>query len=197
MAQEARLVMELGYTTPAFRSLFGTNNGIAGHVLLEGGTVEQRKEYLPRLATGEWTASFALTEAEAGSDPSGRHDEQAAATRDISVFLVPKDAPGLSVGPKDNKMGQPGAWTAEVFLDDVPVPDEALVGGQDGHGTGYLTAMRCLAHGRLHIAAEFQLVQGLIADSQTDVYAARALVLSAATPASSASTKAPARSSKS
>ena len=242
MTQEARLVLELGYTTPAFRSLFGTNNGIAGHVLLEGGTVDQRKEYLPRLASGEWTASFALTEAEAGSDPSGlrtsarrvdggyvlsgskryitnapiadlfmvfaRHGEQAAAARDISVFLVPKDAPGLSVGPKDKKMRQHGAWTAEVFLDDVPVPDEALVGGPAGHGTGYLTAMRCLAHGRLHIAAlctgmaqrlleetvsyalartqsghpiaEFQLVQGLIADSQTDVYAARALVVSAA-----------------
>jgi acyl-CoA dehydrogenase len=41
MAQEALVVMELGYTTPAFRSLFGTNNGIAGHVLLEGGTQEQ------------------------------------------------------------------------------------------------------------------------------------------------------------
>jgi acyl-CoA dehydrogenase len=245
MAQEARLVMELGYTTPAFRSLFGTNNGIAGHVLLEGGTAEQRKEYLPKLASGEWTASFALTEAEAGSDPAGlrtsarpveggggggyvlngskryitnapiadlfmvfaRHGEQDKASRDISVFLVPKGTPGLTVGPRDKKMGQHGAWTAEVFLDDVPVPSEALVGGPSGRGRGYLTALRCLAHGRLHIAAlcvgmaqrllaetvayalertqsghpiaEFQLVQGMIADSQTDVYASRALVLSA------------------
>ena len=242
MTQEARLVMELGYTTPAFRSLFGTNNGIAGHVLLEGGTPEQRKEYLPRLATGEWTAAFALTEAEAGSDPAGlrtsarradggyvlsgskryitnapiadvfmvfaRHGERDQASRDISVFLVPRGAPGLTVGPRDAKMGQHGAWTAEVVLDDVRVPETSLVGGPAGHGTGYLTAMRCLAHGRLHIAAlctgmaqrlleetvsyalerkqsgrpiaEFQLVQGLIADSQTDVYASRALVLSAA-----------------
>jgi acyl-CoA dehydrogenase len=242
MKQEARLVMELGYTTPAFRSLFGTNNGIAGHVLLEGGTEEQRKDYLPRMATGEWTASFALTEAEAGSDPASlrtsarrvdggyllsgskryitnapiadlfmvfaRHGEQDKPSRDISVFLVPKGAPGLTVGPRDQKMGQHGAWTAEVFLDDVLVPDDALVGGAQGHGNGYLTAMRCLAHGRLHIAAlctgmaqrlleetvryalertqsgrpiaEFQLVQGLIADSQTDVYASRSLVLSAA-----------------
>ncbi|RAY16282.1 acyl-CoA dehydrogenase [Actinomadura craniellae] len=242
MHQEALLVMELGHTTPAFRSLFGTNNGIAGHVLLEGGTEEQRKAYLPRLASGEWTASFALTEAEAGSDPAGlrtaarrvpgghvldgakryitnapiadlfmvfaRHGEQEKAARDISVFLVPRDAPGLSVGPRDRKMGQHGAWTAEVLLDGVFVPDDALVGGAAGRGAGYLTALRCLAHGRLHIAAlcvgmaqrllaetveyarertqsgrpiaEFQLVQGLIADSQTDVYAARALVLSAA-----------------
>jgi acyl-CoA dehydrogenase len=241
MAQEARLVMELGYTTPAFRSLFGTNNGIAGHVLLEGGTAEQRKEYLPRLASGEWTASFALTEAEAGSDPAGlrtsarqvddgyvlngskryitnapiadvfmvfaRHGEQDTASRDISVFLVPRGTPGLTVGPRDKKMGQHGAWTAEVFLDDVHVPSGALVGGATGRGGGYLTALRCLAHGRLHIAAlcvgmaqrlleetvayalertqsghpiaEFQLIQGMIADSQTDVYASRALVLSA------------------
>ena len=51
--------------------MFGTNNGIAGHVLLEGGTQAQKKQYLPKLATGEWTASFALTEEDAGSDPAG------------------------------------------------------------------------------------------------------------------------------
>src|SRR5947209_4025244 len=71
MLEESRLVMELGYTTPSLRSMFGTNNGIAGHVLLEGGTDQQKKEWLPRIASGEVTASFALTEAEAGSDPSG------------------------------------------------------------------------------------------------------------------------------
>src|SRR5206468_5947572 len=70
MHEEARLVMELGYTTPSLRSMFGTNNGIAGHVLLEGGTDQQKQEWLPRIASGEVTASFALTEPEAGSDPS-------------------------------------------------------------------------------------------------------------------------------
>jgi acyl-CoA dehydrogenase len=102
-------------------------------------------------------------------------------------------------------MGQHGAWTAEVHLDDVHVPDDALIGGPEGRCNGYLTAMRCLAHGRLHISAlcvgmaerlleetityalerhqsgrpiaEFQLVQGMIADSQTEVYAGRALVM--------------------
>ena len=74
MSEEVRLVFELGYASPAFRSMFGTNNGIAGHVLIEGGTEEQRKQFLPRLASGEWTASFGLTEAEAGSDPwQSRH----------------------------------------------------------------------------------------------------------------------------
>jgi acyl-CoA dehydrogenase len=238
MAQEVRLVMELGYTTPAFRSMFGTNNGIAGHVLLESGTVEQKKEYLPRLASGEWTASFALTEEAAGSDPSGlatavaargnryvingskryitnapvadvfmvfaRHSDGPAQGK-ISTLLVPAGTPGVLVGPKDEKMGQHGAWTSDVRFDDAKVPASALIGTP---GEGYVTAMRCLAHGRLHIAAlcvglaqraldetigyalerrqgghpiaEYQLIQGLIADSQTEVLAGRALVQSAA-----------------
>ncbi|MHB8491430.1 MAG: acyl-CoA dehydrogenase family protein, partial [Solirubrobacteraceae bacterium] len=124
----------------------------------------------------------------------------------ISVFMVPRDAAGLSVAPKDTKMGQAGAWTADVYLDEVRVPESALVGATEG--TGYETAMRCLAHGRLHIAAlcvglserlvdeslnfavdrrqggkpiaQHQLIQGMLADSQTEYLAARALVLESA-----------------
>ncbi len=241
-SQEVRLAFELGWTTPALRSLFGTNNGIAGHVLLEGGTEEQKKQWLPRLASGEVTASFGLTEADAGSDPSSlttravrdgdgwvlngskryitnspvadvimvfaRTDPDAPGNRGISTFLVPKGTPGLSVGPKDHKMGQFGAWTADVYLDDVRVPFENVVGGEDGIDNGFLVAAKCLAHGRLHIAAvcvgmadrlvhetvefartreqggkpiaRFQLVQGLVADSVTDARAGRGLVLDAA-----------------
>ena len=68
--QQVRVTIELGYTSPAFRSLFGTNNGIAGQVLVLAGTEAQRKQWLPRLASGEVVASFALTEPDAGSDPS-------------------------------------------------------------------------------------------------------------------------------
>lgn len=242
MYEESRLVMELGYTTPALRSMFGTNNGIAGHVLLEGGSDEQKAEWLPRIASGEVTASFALTEADAGSDPSGlatsavrsgaewvlngskryitnapladvfmvfaRTDPEVPATRGITAFLVPRDAAGLSVGARDHKMGQFGAWTADVHLDDVRVPASAVIGGEAGVGIGYATALRCLAHGRVHIAAlcvgmaerlvdesvsyakerrqsgrpigAFQLVQGLVADSVTDHRAGRSLVLDVA-----------------
>jgi acyl-CoA dehydrogenase len=239
MSEEARLVFELGYTTPALRSMFGTNNGIAGHVLIEAGTEEQKKKWLPRLASGEVVASFALTEPEAGSDPamlttSARREgadwvingakryitnapvaslflvfARTAASeenrRSISVFLVPGGSRGLAVGPRDHKMGQQGAWTADVTFDEVRVPADALVGEE---GTGYRTAMRCLAHGRLHIAAlcvglaqrlvdesvgyslsrrqsghpiaEFQLVQGMLADSATELYAGRSMVMAAA-----------------
>ncbi|TCJ31314.1 acyl-CoA dehydrogenase family protein [Parafrankia sp. BMG5.11] len=242
MSAEVQLVFELGYTTPAFRSMFGTNNGIAGHVLLEGATQEQKKAYLPLIASGEWTAAFALTEENAGSDPAGlatsarrdgdewvingakrfitnapladvfmvfaRTDPGAEGGHGITAFMVERDAPGLSVGPKDHKMGQAGAWTADVLLADVRVPASAVIGGEDGVGRGYATAMRCLAHGRIHIAAlcvglaqrlvdesvsyaatrvqgggvigTHQLVQGLLADSATDLYAARALVVDVA-----------------
>src|SRR5690606_18463148 len=71
LAQDVELAMEFGYTTLAFRSMFGTNNGIAGQVLVNYGTEEQKREWLARIAAGEVVASFALTEPGAGSDPAG------------------------------------------------------------------------------------------------------------------------------
>jgi acyl-CoA dehydrogenase len=71
MAQDVRLALEFGYTTPAFRSLFGTNNGIAGQVIAKFASERQREAYLPGLAAGSSIASFALTESEAGSSPAG------------------------------------------------------------------------------------------------------------------------------
>src|SRR4051794_41506744 len=85
MAQEVELVFELGWTAPAFRSLFGTNNGIAGHVLMLGGTEAQKAEWIPRLASGEVTAAVALTEPEAGSSPA---DLTTGARRDGDDWVI-------------------------------------------------------------------------------------------------------------
>lgn len=238
--EDARLCFEFGWTSLAFRSMFGTNIGIAGQVLVNYGSRQQRESWLPRLAQGA-VASFALTEAEAGSDPSGmttravdrgdgsyeisgakrfitnasiadvfmvfaRTDEGTRGTDGISCFLVEKDTPGLTVGPKDAKTGQAGAWTSEVILDQVRVPHTALVGGMAGQG--FNAAMRSLAKGRVHVAAlcvgqaaraleesiahardskqggepigRFQLVQAMLAESRTELDAARALVLDVA-----------------
>src|ERR1700743_1975515 len=70
ITQDVELAMELGYTSLALRSMFGTNNGIAGQVLVGFGTDEQKADWLEGLATGK-VASFALTEAGAGSNPAG------------------------------------------------------------------------------------------------------------------------------
>src|SRR5580765_4494876 len=71
LVQDAEVAMELGYTSLALRSMFGTNNGIAGQVLVGFGTDEQKAGWLERMATGAVVASFALTEPGAGSNPSG------------------------------------------------------------------------------------------------------------------------------
>src|SRR5436853_729903 len=85
MSEDVQLAFEFGYTTPAFRSLFGTNNGIAGQVIAKFGNDEQKKAYLPRLAAGELIGSFALTEAEAGSDPAGL---RTSARRDADGWVI-------------------------------------------------------------------------------------------------------------
>ncbi|UMB71118.1 acyl-CoA dehydrogenase family protein [Mycobacterium paraterrae] len=239
ITQDIELAMELGYTSLALRSMFGTNNGIAGQVLVGFGTDEQKATWLEALATGK-VASFALTEPGAGSNPAGLRTKAIrdgddwvingekqyitnapvadlfvvfARTRPaddagpgIAVFLVPADAAGVEVGPKDAKMGQEGAWTADVGFSDVRVPNGALVGGSED--IGYRAAMTSLARGRIHIAAlavgaaqraldesvayaatatqggnpigTFQLVQAMLADQQTGVMAGRALVRDAA-----------------
>jgi acyl-CoA dehydrogenase len=235
MAEDVELAFEFGYTTPAFRSLFGTNNGIAGQVIARFGSRAQKERYLPGLAAGELIGSFALTEAEAGSDPAGlrtsarrdgdewvltgskryitnapladlfvvfaRTDPAEGGGRGISSFVVEARTPGLTVGPHDAKMGQSGAWTAEVSLDGVRVPADALIGEE---GRGYAKALTVLSRGRLHIAAlcvgmaqrvldesvayaatarqggapigRFQLVQAHLADMHAELLAGRAMV---------------------
>ena len=244
LVQDVELAMELGYTSLALRSMFGTNNGIAGQVLVGFGTNAQRGRWLEPMASGEVVASFALTEPGAGSNPAGlrtkafREGSETdaawvisgqkrfitnapvadlfvvfARTRPaddhgpgIAVFLVPADAAGVQVGAKDAKMGQEGAWTADVNFSDVRVGADALIGGSED--IGYRAAMTSLARGRVHIAAlavgaaqraldesvsyaatatqggtpigSFQLVQAMLADQQTGVLAGRALVRDAA-----------------
>src|ERR1700754_1346196 len=85
LCQDVELAMEFGYTSLALRSMFGTNNGIAGQVLVRFGTGEQKIQYLRRIASGEVVASFALTEPGAGSNPAGL---QTRAVRDGDEWVI-------------------------------------------------------------------------------------------------------------
>ncbi|GAB2717719.1 acyl-CoA dehydrogenase family protein [Comamonas sediminis] len=124
----------------------------------------------------------------------------------ISAFLIERGTPGLSTPPAMRKMGQHGSPVGEVVLDQVRVHESAIVGGLEGKG--FRTAMRALNKQRINLAglcvgpairlvqemalqaqrrqqfgqpiSEFQLVQQLIAESNTEVHAARALVLETA-----------------
>lgn len=68
MEEEVSVAFELGQTSPAFRSMMGTNNGIGGQGIVMDGTPEQKAFWLPKLAAGDVIGSFALTEPNAGSD---------------------------------------------------------------------------------------------------------------------------------
>ena len=122
------------------------------------------------------------------------------------MFFVPRDTAGLTVGPRDKKMGQSGAWTADVYLDEVRVPGSALIGGTRAPGTrrrcaasrtAGCTSPRCASGWRSAWStsrspgpttrqqgggpiAGHQLVQAMLADSQTELMAGRGLVLEAA-----------------
>lgn len=124
----------------------------------------------------------------------------------VTAFLVPSGSPGLSLGATDRKMGQRGTRTCDVILTDCRVPADAVIGGVEGQG--FKTAMKVLNRGRLHIAAvcvgqaqrlcdesiafattrhqfgkpiaEHQLVQAMLADSATETYAGRCMVIDAA-----------------
>jgi acyl-CoA dehydrogenase len=85
MEEEVFVAFEIAKTSPAFRSLIGTNNGIGSQGLIVDGTEEQKRKYLPRLASGELIASFALTEPDAGSDAAA---VRATAKRDGDFYVI-------------------------------------------------------------------------------------------------------------
>jgi acyl-CoA dehydrogenase len=239
MEEECLVAIELGRTSPAFRSAFGTNVGIGSQGLVMYGTDEQKRKWLPGIASGEIITSFALTEPEAGSDSASvqtkarldgdayvldgtkrfitnankanlftvmaRTDPERKGGGGVSAFAVPRDLPGLSVGKPEKKMGQQGAHICDVNFEGVRVPVENRLGAE---GEGFKVAMQVLDRGRLHISAvcigvaerlikdcieysserkqfgqpifNFQLVQGMIADSKTESLAAKALTLETA-----------------
>jgi acyl-CoA dehydrogenase len=239
--EELALVnIEISQSATVFRARFGTNTGIGSESLIADGTEEQKRRYLPRLASGEITGCFALTEPDAGSDATSmrtvaerdgdhylisgskcyitnapiadlftvfaRSEPGIEGAPGISAFLVERGTPGLTTGPAIRKLGQHGSPVGEVHLDRCRVPASAIVGGRPG--LGFRTAMKALNKQRINLAAlcvgpslrlvdemvrhastrrqfgqpiaGFQLVQALIADSNTEAHAARALVLETA-----------------
>ena len=239
MEEEILVAIELGRTSPAFRSIMGTNNGIGSAAIVFSGTAEQQQKYLPKYASGEWISCFCLTEPEAGSDAAAlqttarregdfyilngtkryitnapvadtfnvmaKTNPDIKGARGISSFFVEKGTPGISLGAIDKKMGQSGSLTCDVIFEDCAVPAENIIGEE---GEGFITAMKVLDRGRLHISgvsvgvaerliadaldyaiarkqfgkaiAEQQLIQAMLADSQTETYAAKCMTLETA-----------------
>ena len=240
ISQYTRTIRELSYAMPCYRSITSINIGMVCSALKNGGTAEQKAEWLPRLAAGE-IASFGLTEPGSGSDSAAMQTmavrsgngyvlngtkryitnapfakvalimartNKGALPRNahVSAFMVPMDTPGITVGKSDRKMGQAGSHIADIVMDNVIVPGEALLGGEEGKG--FATAMQSLDNGRLSVGsaaagyarraldsalryanerkafgepiANFQLIQQMLAESDIEIYAAESMLEDAA-----------------
>jgi alkylation response protein AidB-like acyl-CoA dehydrogenase len=171
-------------TTAAFLSI----HNMCAWMIDTFGTAEQRKTWIPRLASMDVIASYCLTEPGAGSDAgalstravkqggdyvldgvkqfisgAGASDvyvvmartggPEKPGPRGISTFIIEKDTPGVSFGAHEEKMGWHAQPTAQVILEGVRIPADAMLGGAEGEGTGFGIAMNGLNGGRLNIAA--------------------------------------------
>ena len=183
-----RIFEQLAQADPTIAAYLSIHN-MCAWMIDRYGTHEQRKAWVPRLASMEAVASYCLTEPSAGSDAAAlrtkaRRDgsgyvldgvkqfisgagasdvyvvmartgsqETEPGHRGISAFIVEKDATGLSFGAREEKMGWHAQPTAQVILEGVRVPAEAMLGGSGGEGTGFSIAMNGLNGGRINIAA--------------------------------------------
>lgn len=182
MEEEVLVAFELGWTSPAFRSLIGTNNGIGSLALLLEGTRDQKERYLPRLASGDLIGAFALTEPEAGSDAralktKARREGDVYILNGTKRFITNAQRAGLFTvfARTSENSGGISAFLVERAADGLSLGKPERKMGQHGahvcdvifeecripasallgatEGTGFATAMRVLDRGRLHIAA--------------------------------------------
>lgn len=232
-------IVEISWAAPAFRSALSINTGMVTTAFKTSATEEQRREWMPRLASGAM-GCFALTEPDSGSDSAGLRTravrdgsdyvlngtkryitngpiadmvlvmarttaENLPKNKHVSAFIVPADTPGLTRAKPDKKMGQSGALTGDIILEDVRVPAAALLGEEEGNG--FKTAMKALDTGRLSVGgaaigysrrilesalryaterkafgqtiSNFQLIQAMLADSKAELYAAECMIADA------------------
>ena len=176
--QKAIVHEQIGRGPWGLASYISVHTGIGCVGIIKFGSAEQKQRYLPKMATGEWLGSFALTEPEAGSDAGGLqtraerrgdhyvlngrktfitnapHAHQyflfARTDKGITAFIVDRESPGMAVGSIFDTEGHRGSRISELVMEDCKVPASALV-GEEGKGFDY--AKRTLAEGRTTLAA--------------------------------------------
>lgn len=178
VVQKALVHEMLGRGPWGLSTYISVHTGIGCVGIVKFGNEEQRKKYLPKMASGEWIGSFALTEPDAGSDagamqttavrkgnewilngtktfitnaPKAHHFMVFGKTdKGISAFIVDRESEGVRIGQVFNTIGHLGSRPAEVVMEDARIPLENLV-GEEGKGFDY--AKRCLSEGRTTLGA--------------------------------------------
>jgi butyryl-CoA dehydrogenase len=230
----ALIVEQVGRVDSSARTVVSVQTSLVAGSIERWGTEEQKRQWLPRLCSGEALGCFGLTEPDAGSDPASMRTRAKKTDsgwtisgnkmwismgsvaelalifaqtdpekkhKGLACFLVPTATDGYGAQEIHGKLGLRSSDTAEISLDDVEVPDEALLGEV---GDGFKIAMSSLDNGRYSVAAgcvgicdgcvdasvayakerkqfgvpiaSFQLVQELISDMIVKRDAARLLV---------------------
>jgi acyl-CoA dehydrogenase len=238
--EQVRLTFAFTRASAVYRSRFSTTIGLTSQAILDFATEAQKRAWLPRMATGEVTGAFALTEPDAGTDAGSlkttarrvgdhyvlngwkryitnsveadlflcmaRTDEGKKGSGGVSAFLVEAGTPGFEPLPPPKLLGLRGSHSGEIRIENCRIPAENLVGGVEGRGLN--AALRGINSARTHVGAtcvgqairliaeataharrreqfgepigNFQLVQGMLADMQADMLAAKALCLEVA-----------------
>ncbi|MBU8789877.1 MULTISPECIES: acyl-CoA dehydrogenase [Bacillaceae] len=173
-------IHELSKVSPVLGVILSVHSSVGTNPILNFGTDEQKRHYIPKLASGEYLGAFALTEPGSGSDVKslkttakdngdhfvlngskvfitngGEADTYITFARtekdEISAFIVEKDANGLQIGKKEKKMGLHGSNTVQLSFDNCIVPKKQLLGKL---GEGFKIAMSNLNVGRIGIGAQ-------------------------------------------
>ncbi|WP_085523698.1 acyl-CoA dehydrogenase family protein [Tuberibacillus sp. Marseille-P3662] len=233
MVGKSALFEELGRTINGYTTILGAHNGIGSVGIVELADEEQKRRYLPKMATGEKIGAFALTEPQAGSNAANvkttavkkgdryilngqkiyttnapiadvftvmASTDPNKGSKGITSFIIDRDSPGFHVGSVEKKMGLHGSHTAQLYFDDLEVPEENVLGTE---GAGYVNALKILANGRAGLAArclgssqylldqsvkyalereqfgkpifEQQIIQHYLADMATDIESLRSM----------------------
>ena len=231
-------VQEIARVDGSLALTVASHNGLGTGHILAFGSEELKRKYLPKAASGEWLAAWALTEPESGSDASGMRTTATrrgdgwvingskmfitqgsvggfcvvlaltnapAKQRGITAFVVEHGTPGFRASRHLEKMGMRSSDTCELTFEDCYVPDSQRVGEVD---MGFIDTMKILDRGRVSIGAlalglgegaldaaityskdrkqfgqaiaNFQAIQWMLADSRTELEAAKLLVYRAA-----------------
>jgi len=172
----ALLVSERAAKLGSFSISWGAHTGIGTLPIVYYGSEAQKQHYLPKLASGEWLAAYALTEPGSGSDAlaaatSARRDGDhwvltgtkqfitnagfadlftvfAQADGKFSAFLVERSDPGVATGPEEQKLGLQGSSTRQLLLDGARIPADRLLGEV---GRGHKIAFNILNVGRMKL----------------------------------------------
>ncbi|MDD3459547.1 MAG: acyl-CoA dehydrogenase family protein [Weeksellaceae bacterium] len=185
----------LSGATGSLSTAYGAHTGIGTIPILLYGNEEQKKKYLPKLATGEWFSSYALTEPEAGSDANSGKTKAVLSDdgkyysitgnkmwitnagfadlfivfarieddKNITAFIIEKEkaGEGFTLGEEEHKLGIVASSTRQVFMNEVKVPVENMLGERNG---GFKIAMNALNVGRIKLAAACLEAQRRILD---------------------------------